>query len=84
MTTSTSESNKKGKSITNRLFKRNRITEMNESNIYLSPTCNEDVDPLEWWKINENQYPRLSKMARDFLAIPSVFLLNNVFQLVKI
>ena len=32
---------------------------------------NEDTDPLEWWKINENQYPRLSKMARDFLAIPS-------------
>jgi len=30
MTTSTSESNKKGKSITNRLFKRNRTTEMDE------------------------------------------------------
>jgi len=72
MTTSTSESNKKGKSITNRLFKRNRTTEMDEFQTYiLSPTYNEDVDPLEWWKINENQYPRLSKMARDFLAIPS-------------
>ena len=51
MTTSTSESNKKEKSITNRLFKRNRITEMDEFQTYiLSPTCNEDVDPLEWWK----------------------------------
>jgi len=68
LTTSTSESNKKGKSITNRLFKRNRTTEMDEFQTYiLSPT----IDPLEWWKITENQYPRLSKMARDFLAIPS-------------
>ena len=44
---------------------------MKQSLYILSPTCNEDTDPLEWWKINENQYPRLSKMARDFLAIPS-------------
>ena len=72
MTTSTSELNKKGKSITNRLFKRNRTTKMDEFQTYiLSPTCNKDVDPFEWWKINENQYPRLLKMARDFLAIPS-------------
>ena len=54
MTTSTSESNKKEKSITNRLFKRNHTTEMDEFQTYiLSPTCNEDVDPLKWWKINE-------------------------------
>ena len=35
MTTSTSESNKKGKSITNRLFKRNRTTEMDEFQTYI-------------------------------------------------
>ena len=47
--TLTSESNKKGKSITNRLFKRNRTTEINEFQIYiLSPTYNEDVDPFKW------------------------------------
>ena len=73
MMTSTSESNKKEKSITNRLFKHNCTTEINEFQIYiLSPTCNENVDPLKWQKINENQYPRLSKMTRDFLAIPSI------------
>lgn len=33
--------------------------------------ADENVDPLEWWKTNEKNYPRLSKMARDYLAIPS-------------
>jgi hypothetical protein len=45
---------------------------MDEFQTYiLSPPCDENTNPLEWWKSNESQYPRLSKMARDFLAIPS-------------
>ncbi|OMO83085.1 putative Zinc finger, BED-type [Corchorus olitorius] len=27
------------------------------------------TDVLEWWKVNSTRYPRLSAMARDFLAV---------------
>ena len=27
------------------------------------------ADVLEWWKVNSTRYPRLSVMARDFLAV---------------
>lgn len=30
----------------------------------------EEFDVLRWWKRNQDQYPILAKMARDFLAIP--------------
>ena len=35
----------------------------------LSPT-DADTDILNWWKQNPKLFPNLSKMARDFLAIP--------------
>ncbi|EUC60890.1 HAT family dimerization protein, partial [Rhizoctonia solani AG-3 Rhs1AP] len=28
------------------------------------------MEPLEWWRINHNRFPRLAAMARDFLSIP--------------
>ena len=28
-------------------------------------------DPLEWWKMHEVRYPRVSLMARKFLAVPA-------------
>jgi hypothetical protein len=27
-------------------------------------------DILGWWKLNSNNYPNLSRMAKDYLAIP--------------
>jgi len=33
--------------------------------------ANKNIDPLEWWKTNEVYLPRLSQMARDYLAIPA-------------
>lgn len=37
---------------------------------YLSePTAPIPIDVLEWWKVNSTRYPRLSIMARDFLAV---------------
>ena len=28
-----------------------------------------NVDPLDWWRHNENSFPSISKLARDFLAV---------------
>jgi hAT family C-terminal dimerisation region/Domain of unknown function (DUF4413) len=36
---------------------------------YLAEARNK-MEPLDWWRINTGRFPRLSKMARDFLAIP--------------
>nr|XP_025692903.1 zinc finger BED domain-containing protein RICESLEEPER 2-like [Arachis hypogaea] len=36
----------------------------------LSKDCFEDLDVLEWWKLYESRYPKLSIMARDLLSIP--------------
>ncbi|XP_038687325.1 zinc finger BED domain-containing protein DAYSLEEPER-like [Tripterygium wilfordii] len=30
------------------------------------------TDVLEWWKVNSTRYPRLSVMARDFLAVQPI------------
>lgn len=30
-------------------------------------------DPLKWWHENQGSYPRLSRMAKDFLTIPGQF-----------
>ena len=38
---------------------------------YLSlPLLNTEIDPLDWWKTNALNFPNLSKMARDYLAVP--------------
>ncbi|GES99129.1 ribonuclease H-like domain-containing protein [Rhizophagus clarus] len=60
-------------SLSQRLFKRQRVNnEIDEFQLYnLLPVSPPDTDPLEFWKINESQYPRLANMARDYLAIPS-------------
>src|SRR5437762_12202968 len=29
------------------------------------------MDALEWWKESHSMYPKLSKMARDVLAVPA-------------
>ncbi|GES72958.1 zinc finger BED domain-containing protein RICESLEEPER 2-like [Rhizophagus clarus] len=60
-------------SLSQRLFKRQRVNnEIDEFQLYnLLPESPPDTDPLEFWKINESQYPRLANMARDYLAISS-------------
>lgn len=43
---------------------------------YLSdPPAPMPTDVLDWWKVNSSRYPRLSLMARDFLAVQSTALL---------
>ena len=47
-----------------------------ESDNYLkSPRVKNIKDPLNWWYENHGLYPRLSRMARDFLMIPGKFYL---------
>lgn len=54
------------------LNKRQRTTKMDELSCYLaSPRAEIDTDVLSWWKTNASVYPRLSEMARDYLAIPA-------------
>lgn len=66
------ETTKNKKSIMSQVYKRQHIDHTNEFKIYLSlPLCDEDTDPLTWWKSNQLQFPTLSNMARDYLAIPA-------------
>ncbi|XP_023767055.1 putative AC transposase [Lactuca sativa] len=45
-------------------------TATDELTQYLSePPAPIPIDVLEWWKVNSGRYPRLSVMARDFLAV---------------
>jgi hypothetical protein len=60
------------KAIMAHVFKRQRMTEMDELCSYLaSPRADMEVDVLSWWKANASVYPRLSEIARDYLAIPA-------------
>jgi hypothetical protein len=55
-----------------RVFKHRRVEHSDELQIYLSlPQVDENADLLEWWKNNQQQFPNLSQMARDYLAIPA-------------
>jgi hypothetical protein len=45
----------------------NSIT--NELERYLSMPLEDQIDPLVWWKVQEYQYPTLSRIARDYLSI---------------
>lgn len=39
---------------------------------YLStPNAESEVDPLEWWKVHEANFPRVSHLARKYLCIPA-------------
>ena len=46
---------------------------INEVDRYLSSRRVKDVsDPLRWWVENQGAYPRLSRMAKDYLTIPGM------------
>lgn len=36
-----------------------------------------DDDPLQWWKHHHAQFPVLSKVAQDYLAIPGLLICNS-------
>lgn len=47
---------------------------MTELDHYLKSARVKNVkDPLQWWIDNQASYPRLSRMAKDFLLLPGEF-----------
>eukprot|EP00731_Ephydatia_muelleri_P026559 Em0018g659a len=54
---------------------RNRVKEEYDAWLRLSEIRSVDVmaslDPLEWWKMHNTQFPTIAKLARKYLAIPA-------------
>ena len=46
------------------------IEEVNELDEYLLKLLEKVCDPIAWWWDHQMSYPRLSKMALDYLSIP--------------
>ena len=45
---------------------------ISELDIYLGDKLElSQVHPIEWWRTYESQFPNLSHMARDYVAIPA-------------
>lgn len=61
----------KNTSILSSIYKKKKIVSSVELEEYLKqPTVSMNTNPLKWWKVNEEQFPNLAMMARDYLAIP--------------
>jgi hAT family C-terminal dimerisation region len=48
-----------------------RVSEIEK---YLRKPVEHVKDPLKWWETNRCVYPKLARMATDFLSIPGKFL----------
>ena len=58
------------------------IEEVNELDEYLLKPLEKVRDPIAWWWDHWTLYPKLSKMALDYLSIPhKSFQLDCVFQI---
>jgi hypothetical protein len=43
----------------------------NELDRYLATPVAHEVRPLDWWRKNQHEYPRLARMVRDVYAVPA-------------
>jgi hypothetical protein len=48
-----------------------KVTPRNELNHYLTAPTEATRDPLLWWVEKQKTYPRLSRMARDYISVPA-------------
>ncbi|CAB5327112.1 unnamed protein product [Rhizophagus irregularis] len=54
------------------IFKKRKTERDDELKSYFrEPTISKSTNVLAWWKVQEANYPNLSKMALDYLAIPA-------------
>jgi hypothetical protein len=54
------------------LFKKKKFeASTTELGSYFEGSVGKEVDPLSWWSENQKRFPILSRMARDYLAIPA-------------
>jgi hypothetical protein len=44
-----------------------------ELTAYLATNCEHVPDVISWWHKHRSTYPRLSRMALDYLTIPGMF-----------
>ena len=52
--------------------KSNNLRTFNEIDEYLSVTVEpSNINPCDWWKHHQLQYPILSKIAKDYISIPA-------------
>lgn len=59
-------------SLSSRIFKKLKPTSHgDELRVYLTeyPRIGDDSDPISWWKLHCQEFPKLSRMARDYLCI---------------
>ncbi|XP_060774548.1 E3 SUMO-protein ligase ZBED1-like [Neoarius graeffei] len=47
------------------------LVERELENYLMAADADSETDPLQWWKINERNFPRLSCLAKRYLCIPA-------------
>jgi hypothetical protein len=48
------------------------VSGQTELNAYMQvQQLSNDTDPLMWWKQHQQEFPRLVRMARQYLAVPA-------------
>jgi hypothetical protein len=54
------------------LYSHDQVEKPDELEAHLtSPVVHRETDVLQWWKLHEAEFPHLSRMARDYMAIPA-------------
>lgn len=50
------------------------MPDLSEIDRWFNPSLepeDENINPLDWWRINAYRFPRLAQMARDYMSVPA-------------